>query len=64
LHRTADQLVRTILSTASGFDGGDVDLLHGHHRIENAFGDGWVGVGYSGGEDDRVVVCCVTNAKC
>src|SRR6476660_1490711 len=35
------------------FDGGDVDLLHLHHRVERALGDGGVGAGDRLDQDGR-----------
>src|SRR5688572_308940 len=32
-----------LLATEGGFDLGDVDLLHRHHRLERALGGGFVG---------------------
>src|SRR6476660_7465650 len=32
------------LALERGFDLGDVDLLHGHHRLEGALGGGAIGV--------------------
>ncbi len=39
------------LATKRGFDGLDVDLLHGHHRIESSFGGCTVGRGGCLGQD-------------
>src|SRR5436305_12135611 len=44
----------SVTSTAARrLDGGDVDLLHLHHRIERALGDGGIGIGDRLGQSDR-----------
>ncbi len=48
-----DMLVSTALTTPRGFDGGDVYLFHRHHRVEDSFGDGGIGVGIAFGESER-----------
>jgi hypothetical protein len=46
-------------STApGGFDRGDVDLFHPHHRIEPALGDGWIGIGYRSGSAPSAGTSC------
>ena len=42
-----------VSAASRGLDGGDVDLAHRHHRLEDALGHGRVGVGIAFGERAR-----------
>ena len=40
-------------ATPGGFDRGDVDLFHRHHRVERSFSGGWIGIGDRFAQGDR-----------